>query len=123
MVEKDVAIAVAAEGFDFSEDFLGGHRIVFYHLCHSGGRASKKNKQTPAGGLGPGYLPPAPDWATYVRSTFGSRKTSSFFPSTSAIKQLPLGNAATSSASVKRRGLSGAFGTSADRQSTRLNSS
>jgi hypothetical protein len=25
MVEKDVAVAVATEGFEFSEDFLGGH--------------------------------------------------------------------------------------------------
>jgi hypothetical protein len=40
MVEKDVAVAVAAEGFDFSKDFLGGHRIILYPLCHSGRRAS-----------------------------------------------------------------------------------
>src|SRR5438445_12931926 len=27
MVEKDVAVAVTAKGFDFSEDFLGSHRM------------------------------------------------------------------------------------------------
>jgi len=40
VVEKDVAITVATEGFDFSEDFLGGHRIVFQRVCHSGRKRS-----------------------------------------------------------------------------------
>ena len=40
MIEKDVAVAVAAERFDFSEDFLGGHRIVFFVFATAEGRAS-----------------------------------------------------------------------------------
>jgi hypothetical protein len=40
MVEKDVAVAVAAQRFDLSQDFLGGLMIVLYPLCHSGRRAS-----------------------------------------------------------------------------------
>ncbi len=40
MIEKDVAGAVAAERFDFSEDFLGGHRIAFFVFATAEGRAS-----------------------------------------------------------------------------------